>query len=324
MAPIIRGSELSARFKEVATVAETGSGSAWQSFNFYTENFQPGHGLVDDDELGGDRHNLVDPTQQAPDLPNPTGQMSVPFDISQIGWWLSAMWGAPTTDDADDPVFQHVFKSGGTSVKLKSLELPVASNIFRIVDAMAVSQMQIALADEGGYRKVDLTTIQRSIRRVDARLSASAVAVPTPRVKLAGWKGKIQVDSVDFGNVLGGNVTMSNGAFMERYMDDSEWPSAVEIGRPSFQAQPQIRIRSDAKGMLDKFDGVTPFNLKLIYQISADSLIKFECPNVVAPKVLMASQGVGGMDVTPTFMASQTAAADMLTITLRNAIESYA
>jgi hypothetical protein len=322
MPPIIRGSEIQFRHKKVTAVEETASGGAYQTFHAYTENFQPGEGLINDDELGGARHNLVDPTKQAPDLPNPTGSMTVALDRNQIGWWLTSLLGAPVTDDADDPVFEHVWTSGKTAPVLYTIEMPMASDLFRIADAACVSAMSLNLADQGGFRTVDLTFMPRSVRRRTTTLSASLVAAPA-RDKAEGWNGVAKINGVAFGNIIGGQVNISNGAFMERYFDDSQWPSAVEIGQPSFMATPEIRVRSDAATMLNLFDGVTPFALELLFRATDDRLIKFEAPNVVAPKVLPASQGVGGMSVSPSFMASQTSSAPMLTVTARNAVAAY-
>jgi hypothetical protein len=321
MPPIIRGAEIQFRFRKMTNIEATPAGGTYQAFHAYSENFQPGEGLVDDDELGGSRHNLVDPTQQAKDLPNPSGSMTVPLDRNQIGYWLSSMWGAPTTTGAG-PNYQHVWRSGLTAPGLVSIEMPLAANLVRIADAGCVSGLRLDMGDQGGFRKAELDFALRSVRQLGAALSASVTPAPA-RDKIAAWRGVCKINGVNLGNVLGGNVQMGNGAFFERYFDDSEWPSAVEIGRPMFSASPQLRVRSDAAAMLAQFDGVTPFAFELLFQVSANQSLKIEAPNVVASPVIPSSQGLGPMDVTPTFMASQTASAAMLTITLNNQTASY-
>lgn len=323
MAPVIRGAEAQARHKRTNSIEAASGGTGWLDFHFYTANFQPGENLIDDDELGGTRHNLVDPTQQVKDLPNPSGSMQVAADRNQLGFWLSSLWGPPTTDATDDPVFEHVWTSGITAPGLVHIELPLAATLVNMADSQAVSQMVLGLGDEGGFRKADLTFVGRSVRRLGSAVASSPTAAPA-RDKLAATAGVVKINGSNFANILGGSMTMSNGAFFERYMDDSQWPSAVEIGRPSFQMAPQLRIRSDAATMLALFDGVTPFTLEVLYQTSADQLLKFYAPQVVAPPVLPTPNGVGVMDVSPTFMASQTASAPMLTTTIRNTIADYA
>lgn len=324
MAPVVRGSELSGLSKIVTTLQETPTGGAYRYHYYYQENFQPGEGLVDDILIGGPRHNLVDPTKQAPDLPAPTGTDQRPFCINGIGDLLAMMWGAPVTDDAGDPVFEHVFTSGGTTFQARTLEFPgIGTNVVKIVDYAGVSQMSLAMAKEGGFKKIDATYMMRSVRRVTAPLHASTAAARV-LAQAPAYKGLCKINSVNFGNILGGSITMANGMLFERYMDDTKWPSAVEIGTPSFSASPEIRFRSDGKAVLDLFDATTPFALELLWQLSADSLVKIECPNVIAQPVLPAGAGPGMMSVTPNFMAYQTEDDPMLKITLRNAVESYA
>ena len=319
MPPIIRGVEAQGRFIKVNAVAELGAGGAYQSFNFYSDNFQPGEGLVDDDEIGGDRHNLVDPTQQVKDLPNPSGQLTVALDRRQIGYWLTSMWGAPNTTGVGP--YTHVWRSGGTEPGLIGFELPLANEIFRIADAAAISQMTLNLADQGGVRQVQMDAVLRSVRRLNAALSASVTAAPE-RDKVGGGEGVLKINDVALGSVLGGQMTLSNGASGERYLDDSAYISAIEIGKPSFTLAPQIRVRQGAGALLDQFDGVTPFSAELVFAKGANSLA-FKATNVVAAPVLPSPQNISGMEVTPTFMASQTSSAPMVEITLVNDVESY-
>lgn len=319
MPRILRGAEALGRFIKMSSVQALTSGSAYQSFNFYSDNFQPGEGLVEDEELGEGRHNLVDPTEQARDLPNPSGGLTVALDLRQIGFWLSSLWGAPATTGSGPYV--HVWTSAVTSPGLLGLELPLANEIFRIVDACAISQMSINLADEAGYRKVQMETVSRSVRSLGAALSASQTAAPE-RAKVTGTKGILKINDTAFGNVMGGQLQMGNGAFGERYVDDTDYISAIEIGKPSFSLSPQVRIRSGASTMLALFDGVTPFTAEMIYTVGSNTL-SILCNNAKAAPVLPSPQGFGGMDVTPAITGSQTADDPMLTITLTNDVVSY-
>ena len=319
MPRILRGAGAAGRFTKQNSVSELAAGGTFQSFNFYSDTFAPGQGLVDDNELGAGRHNEVDPTQQAEDLPNPTGQITVALDRNQIGYWLTSMFGAPTSDGAGP--YTHEWTSAVLEPQLLGLELPLSNEIFRIVDALAVSQMSFSLAPEPGYRSVTLDTVVRSVRSRNAALSASVEAAPV-RDKARGGKIQIKVNDTLFGNVLGGQAQIGNGAFGERYADGDEYFSAIEIGTPSFSVSPQIRVRSGALTMLQLFDGKTPFTLELIFAEGANSL-SIKASNMVAAPVIPSPQNVGGLEVTPQFMGSQTADAPMLTITLVNDVESY-
>lgn len=324
MADIVRGSEVAYNIKTASGVAAASGSTGWQALHAYSDSFQPGEGLVDDDELGGTRHNNVDPTLQARGLPNPTGGMQVPFDLSQLPFWLAAEWGAPVTTGAS-PNYTHTFSSGGGTPVLRHIETPFGADFWKIADAFTVSQMAIDLADIDGYRKIDLTMLGRSVRRLTSALAVSPAAAPV-RAKVTGAIGVLKIDDVLLGNVLGGRATMSNGAFMERYFDDSEWPGAVEIGRPSFELVPEIRIRKDANAILTKFDGVTPFKAELLYEINANLSLSVVCMQATAPAVLPNSGGVGTMSVSPQIRGAQkttTTTAPMLSIVVKNQVAAY-
>lgn len=326
MAPVNRGSEILLRWKKTANI-EAAVAGAYQSLNFYNENAQPGEGLEDDDMLGGsDRHNGIDPTQQAESLPNPTFSMQVPLDLNQIGVYLGLMFGWPTTEDADDPVFEHVFTSGLAAPGLAHFEIPTTTNLVKFASSQCVQSMTIPVAPTGGFRKVDLTLLGRSVHRNTAAVSTSVVAAPA-EARIPGYGGIVKIDGVEFDNVLDGQLVLSNGAIAERYAKNTKWMSAVEVGKGSATFNPRIRTRTDIATVLNKFDGVTPFTLEYVLALSADLSLSFYFPNAVAPKVMPSgNQGVGMMDIQPNIMCSQKkggSPAPMCTVTLRNAVEAY-
>lgn len=324
MAPIIRGNEVDIRVKTAATIAAASGGTGWQSLNMYTENFQPGQGLVNDDELGGSRNNLVDPVPKALALPSPSGSMQIPLDRNQLAFWLSSMFGPPVTTGASNP-YTHTWTTAQTTPRMLHIEMPFAAAWLKMADAQVVSQMAIDLADIDGYRKADLTFLGRSVRKIAAAVSASPAAAPA-RDKIAGGKGVIKINGTQFDNILGGQFTIGNGAFNERYLDDSDWPGAVEIGQPTVSCTPEIRVRNDQSAMLDLFDGVTPFTFELLYQVSASQLLRFYCPWMIAPPVQPSANGIGAMSVSPQMEGAQkttATSAPMCTISLLNATASY-
>lgn len=327
MAPVIRGTENKLGVKKTSSVAQAASGGAYQDLNFYTEGFQPGESLVDDDEIGGARTNLVDPVQPARGLPNASGGLTVPLDRNQLPFWLAGLWGPPTSvQDAGGggAPWTHTFVSGGTAPQLYIGELPVGStpDFYKLVDAFCLSQMTLDLADQDGFRKATLETIQRSVRYSASALRASTTAAPA-RDKVTGGVGTIKINSTLFGNVIGGQLVMANGAFSERYFDDSEYMGALEIGTPSVRLNPQIRVRTGFSSLAGLFDGVTPFSCEIAYQATADKLVKFTMPKCVATPVMPNTTGKGAMEVTPSIQAFQDGSNAMLTTVVRNLIASY-
>jgi hypothetical protein len=324
MAPIIRPHERTLNVKKTSAIEVASGATNWQALHALDLTLDPGSSLVDENEMGGVRHNAVDPTQQVLGLPNPSWNANVVFDLNQIGWWLRSLAGGVTSEeDGETGVYDHVFTSGGQAPGLLHIENRLAAGLFTFGDSLAVSQMVFNFADEDGSRKIQLSGVGRSVRTpVVTGVSETPAAAPA-RAKVPGGKGLLKVNGSNYADIVGGNCTLGNGAYTERYFDDSEWPGAIECGMPSAGAAPELRVRNDMATRLATFDGITPFDAELIFQLTADLRLSIVFPQVVANPVTPRPSGANAMSVTPSFMASQTDAASMWTATLRNAIAAY-
>ncbi len=324
MADIVRGAEVTYNIKPAAGVEAAAGATGWQSVHAYGDTFQPGEGLVDDDELGGAQHNAIDPKLPAEALPAASGGLTVPQDLSQLPFWFAGMFGPPVTTGTT-PNYTHTFTSGLAVPVLRHVEILMATGLAKIVDAMAVAGVTLDLADMDGFRKTDIEAIMRSVRGPVAAIATTPSAPPV-RAKVSGSNGVMKIDDVLLGNVLGGKLNLRTGAFGERYLDDTGYFSAVEVGRPSLEISPQLRLRKDSATILNKFDGKTPFKIELLHQLNANLSLSIVATQCVAAKVLPNTGGVGPMDVTPVIRAGQkvtSTTAPMVTITIKNQVASY-
>jgi hypothetical protein len=317
MPATVKGSQAVFAINDQAAAGTLPSGN-WASNHFYTENFVPGESLVNDPELGGARNNPVDPIDPSSGLPNPSGNLKVPFDLNQLGLYLKSLMGAPTTSGTTN--YTHVFTSGKESLSALAAEFRMGNDVFKIAEFFAIASAQFNVANEDGYRTVDLTTVPRRV--FDAGSSqAGTVTAPPARSKVSGGIGVCRFNATQVANLLSGTATIANGAAGERYADDSSYISAIDPGEPSFKASPEIRVRQGAWSALKAlFDGVTPFAFEQEFQINVNSSLLIAAPrcfgNIVIPEI----DGPSGVSVTPEIMAVQTAAAPMLTVTLKNQI----
>jgi len=319
MPPILKGTQAEFSILEQSTAATLPSGN-WVNANFYTENFQPGEGLVADPELGGSRNNPVDPLDPVSGLPNPSGNLKVPFDLNQLGLYLKSLLGAPATSGATN--FTHVFTSGKETVNTLAAQFKLGTDVFKIAEFFAISSAQFNLAPEDGYRTIDLTTVPRRVYDAASNQAGTPTAVAA-RSKVVGSIGVCRFNSTLAANVLGGSATIENGAAGERYADDASYISAIDPGDPSFKSSPEIRVRQGAWSALKAlFDGKTPFAFEQEFQINANSSLLIAAPRCFATIVIPEINGPAGVAVTPEIMASQSASAPMLTVTLKNQIAS--
>ena len=110
--------------------------SGYRQMPFISSSLDSEQNLVSSNVLGLGR----DPTQPFQDVINVDGDMAVPVDVRNIGVWLKAIFGAPTTTE-NNGVYNHVFESGRISIPSYSLEvgLPEVPQFIRFLGVRANS-----------------------------------------------------------------------------------------------------------------------------------------------------------------------------------------
>ena len=82
--------------------------NGYRQIPFISTSLDSEQSLVSSNVLGLGR----DPTQPFQDVINVDGDMAVPVDMRNIGVWLKAIFGTPTTIENDDGSYSHAFESG--------------------------------------------------------------------------------------------------------------------------------------------------------------------------------------------------------------------
>lgn len=85
---------------------------------FASSTIDSEQGLIASNVLGLGR----DPTTPFQDVINVGGELAVPVDLRNIGIWLKAIFGTPTTTE-DNEVYTHTFESGKVSLPSYTLEV---------------------------------------------------------------------------------------------------------------------------------------------------------------------------------------------------------
>ena len=81
--------------------------SGYRQIPFISTSLDSEQSLVSSNVLGLGR----DPTQPFQDVINVDGDMVVPVDMRNIGVWLKAIFGTPTTIENEDGSYSHAFES---------------------------------------------------------------------------------------------------------------------------------------------------------------------------------------------------------------------
>lgn len=111
--------------------------SGYRQIPFISSSLDSEQSLVSSNVLGLGR----DPTQPFQDVINVDGDIAVPVDMRNIGVWLKAIFGTPTTTENEDGSYSHAFESGKTSIPSYSLEvgLPEVPQFIRFMGVRANS-----------------------------------------------------------------------------------------------------------------------------------------------------------------------------------------
>jgi hypothetical protein len=289
--------------------------SGFFKFPFISSQLGSEQGLIESDLLGQGR----DPAQPMRDVINVEGDVVVPVDLRYIGYWLRALFGAPTTTGVDAP-FVHTFKSGAMALPSLALEVgtPEASSYFMNAGVRANS-MQVSFERSGGA-SATINCIAQGEDRASASHSGTPTALAITRFNQ--FQGSVKKDGTQLGNVTGAQFTYTNNLEkIETIRDDGK----IDGADPTVAAfTGTIDVRFADTALLDAATDNTAVALSFGYTIDATRSLIFTAHEVYLPKPKLPIDGAGGIQASFNWQAAKNAAAGvMLTAVLTNDVESY-
>ena len=312
-----RGANTKAVFAFEATPGTIpAAGVAWRGFPLVTHNLGEERPLLADDTLGQGRE-IQDPTQ---DVATNVGDLVIPVDVRNFGYWLRLFLGAPTTTGSVGAGYDHVFKSG-------ALALPSASIEFGQPDVPAYStqygargdKLKIGLARSG---KLNATASLICQGETDIDVTSDGGANPTaalPQLRFPQAVGSILYDGQALGSVVGAEFTFSNELEpIETIKADGRIEDA-DPGQCMFMGSLNVLFKDTALVALARAN--TPKAVSFGWQVGAHSLI-FSAPRVFLPPVKRPVQGPKGITQAFNFQGSG-AGGNILTATLHNDVAAY-
>ena len=299
--------------------------SGFQELNTYSHSFNRTRPLADDDVLGAGFANLVDERPAAPGLEEADGSLSVPFDLAQIGFWLKAAMGAPTTSGTTTKT--HVFTTGSTSLPSLTLEREFVSAAQ--LEAMIGGVVKTAKFDFGpsqGFRSLDLSLAGRQVLAPYASTIAGTPTVQALSNRVPASIGVIKQGGTAIGQVISGDLTLTNDFEMDRYVGDP-FRSAVGLNATNAELNFTARYTTDTQRAFANPDATTllpaPVAISIEYIVSATLKLVLDLPAVRYEPVSIAVQN--GKALTQSFKGrcEVGASSPMMTATLTNAFASY-
>jgi hypothetical protein len=282
---------------------------------FVSSDLGSEQGLIASDLLGQGR----DPSQPIRDVIRVEGNVVVPVDLRNFGYWLKALLGAPNTT-GDDP-YAHTFVSGAAVLPSLALEIGMLDIPAFFTNAgVRANSLQLGFA-RSGAANATINCIAQGEER--AGISGGGTPTVASLTRFNQFQGSIKKDSVALGNVTGAQLTYSNN--LER-IETIRSDGKIEGADPTIAGlMGNIEVRFADTALIDAATNNTPIELEFAYTIDEDFSLIFTAHEVYLPKPKLAVSGPGGIQANFDWQAAKaTSPARMLTVVLNNDVESYA
>ena len=170
---------------------------------FASSTIDSEQGLISSNVLGLGR----DPTTPFQDVINVGGELAVPVDLRNIGIWLKAIFGTPTTAE-DGSAFTHTFESGKVSLPSYTLEvgLPEVPEFIRFLGVKADS-IAFNFA-RSGEAQVTVSLLAQGETASNTTIAASPDVLSYTR--FSQFQGFIKSEGKALANITSASVTYSN------------------------------------------------------------------------------------------------------------------
>ena len=302
---------LIAEESEYGVMPDTG----YRKIPFISSSLDSEQNLLSSNVLGLGR----DPTQPFQDVINVDGDMAVPVDVRNIGVWLKAIFGEPTTTEADG-VYTHAFESGKIIIPSYSLEvgLPEVPQFIRFAGVRANS---IAFNfQRSGEAQVTLNLMAQCEKGSTTAIDAAPDVYKYTRV--SQFQGYIKSGGEFLANITAASATYSNNLEKIETIRNDGLVEAIDLGVASLSGS--ISARYGDNILLDKAREGTPVDVELGYQLTDTMKLVIECHEVYLPKPKRSIDGPNGIECSYDFQgAKNEELGHMMTIKLINDVEGY-
>jgi hypothetical protein len=290
--------------------------SGYRSLDFKSTDLSSEQPLGDDPLLGRGR-NIQDPYRG---LISDEGQIEIPFDLQGTGFWLTGLFGNPTST-TDTGTTTHVWTSGGDDIPSYTFEIGhpklVTPVFFRHLGTVMES-----LAFDMGLEGPANGRIQLVAQGEEHATTIAATPSSYTLRRFSQGRGSIKRGGAPFAGVTGGSLTFSNNLERVRVIRED---GKIEAADPTFaSAQGTMAVRFDGQTLVNEAMNGNPVSLEYGFTFTDGYALRFELPRVFLPKPKYAISGPGGVEASFDWRAAyDESEGTMLRVSLSNDVASY-
>jgi hypothetical protein len=290
----------------------------WRLMPFVSCDLGAEQPFIDADVIGLAPNRDVAPPFR--DVVTVQGQAVVPVDLEFIGDWLRLLLGPPTTSGIG-PDYEHVFVSGAAVLPSASIEIayPDVPN-FDVIAGVRADTFEIDFSPSGAA-----TATVGLIGQGSTRSGSSSAGTPTTRGYTAFNKaqGAIKRNGSSLAQITGGSLSFTNGIEVVRTIRNDLRIEGADPGLA--RATGQVTSRFADTLLLDDATGNAAIELEFEYRISDTRRLTVTLHEAYLALAKTPIQGPAGVQATFDLRAAYNGAAGcMMTVTLRNGVQSYA
>ncbi len=273
------------------------------------------------DPLLGQGRDAQDPFYEAV---TDEGEFGVPLDLRAIGFWLTGLFGAPSSADNGDGTHSHSFTSGGDlpSMAFEIGHTGLATPRYYRHGGCVLESIGFDMARTGPANATIAVVAQ-------GESNQAAPADPSPLSyalrRFSQGSGSIKVDGVQLGNVTGGRFSFSNNLERVETIRDDGLIDGADETEATAEGSVSVRFSTDDT-ITAVVDAETPVAMEYGFTIPGAEGFKllFAMPRVFLPKRKQELSGPGGVQADYEWRAAfDPAEGHLLQVTLTNDVAGY-
>ncbi|OJU25729.1 MAG: hypothetical protein BGN91_00805 [Nitrobacter sp. 62-13] len=257
----------------------------------------------------GDEQNLIasdllgygrEPLPPSRDVVNNDGDVVVPVDLRNFGYWLKLLMGAPTSVD-NSGVITHTFVSGALTLPSMAIEIGMPEvPSFGMNVGVRANTMKIQLQRSGL-----LNATMSLIAQGETKAGVSAAGSPSEAAieRFSQFMGEIKRNGTALGHIVSAELTyMNNLDKVEVIRPDGR----IEDADPAMVAVTgSVNVRFADTVLLDQATSGDPCELSFGWVIDADNSLLFTVHSAFLPKPKTPIQGPGGIQAAFAWQAAK-------------------
>lgn len=248
--------------------------------------------------------------------------VEVPVDLVNIGYWLRALMGSPTTTGTTNRT--HVFKSGGSSIPSISIQhanSQLSANPFMLVNGVRANTFESTFRFGEPLQTATIGLIGLNASR--AASTASGTPTSATFTPFTGAVGTVTRGGTALARITGATLRFSNG--LEVLREANRASAAISEAAPGpSEVTGSIDVRMDTDTLLADSEASAPVKLAFGYSLGGTQSITYTVEAAYLDRTMPAVRGRAGIQATFAFRgAFDATAACTLTATLLNQQTAY-